>query len=239
MLLLESGRKTSDAYIQELSNADIVSHEVHDDMSIAVSRQLGGTSNLWGGICLRFDPIDFDLRPGLVDARWPITYEELLPFYDRACWHTQSGAPIYELPIPGLRTSDNAFSFHTLERATNQQKSQSIHRKTLAGSRNIDVRLCATVVGINFAENGLVKSVEIVRPDGSQRRRLAVRNLVIAAGGLESTRLLLAAQRDVPNRFGGTDGPLGRYYMGHVIGNIAEIVFSNRRDRRRVRLLRG
>ena len=108
-----------------------------------------------------------------MDARWPITYEELLPFYDRACWHTQSGAPIYELPIPGVTTNDDAFSFHTLERATNQQKSQLIHRKTLAGSNKIDVRLCATVVGLNFDANGLVKSVEIVRPDGSQRRRLA------------------------------------------------------------------
>jgi hypothetical protein len=50
---------------------------------------------------------------------------------------------------------------------------------------------------------------------------------VIAAGGLESTRLLLAAQRDASNRFGGVDGPLGRYYMGHVIGDIAKIVFSD------------
>ena len=89
---------------------------IHDDMSIAVSRQLGGTSNLWGGICLRFDPIDFIPRPGLVDARWPITYEELLPYYDRACWHTRSGAPVYELPIPGVDDEDDTFSFHTLER---------------------------------------------------------------------------------------------------------------------------
>ena len=66
-----------------------------------------------------------------------------------------------------------------------------------------------------------------MRPDGSQRRRLPVRNLVIAAGGLESTRLLLAAQRDAPNRFGGRRWSTGRYYMGHVIGDIAEIVFSN------------
>jgi GMC oxidoreductase/FAD dependent oxidoreductase len=227
VLLLESGKKKADAYIQELSNADIVSPEIHDDMSIAVSRQLGGTSNLWGGFCLRFDPIDFIPRPGLVDARWPITYEELLPYYDRACWHTRSGAPVYELPIPDVTTDDEAFSIHTLERATNIQKSQVIHRKELAGSAGIDVRLSATVVGLSFEANGLVKAIEIVRPDGSQRRRLPVRNLVIAAGGLESTRLLLAAQRDTPNLFGGEDGPLGRYYMGHVIGDIAKIVFSN------------
>jgi choline dehydrogenase-like flavoprotein len=227
VLLLESGRKTADAYIQELSNAHLVSPEIHDDMSIAVCRQLGGTSNLWGGICLRFDPIDFISRPGLIDARWPITYEELLPYYDRACWHTRSGAPLYELPIPDVTTDDGAFSFHALERAANEQKSQVIHRKELAGSARIDVRLSTTVVGLSFEANGRVNAVEIVRPDGSQRRRLPVRNIVIAAGGLESTRLLLAAQRDAPNRFGGVDGPLGRYYMGHVIGDIATIEFSN------------
>jgi hypothetical protein len=226
VLLLESGRKSADAFIQELSDAEIVSPEIHDDMSIAVSRQLGGTSNLWGGICLRFDPIDFIPRPGLVDARWPITYEELLPYYDRACWHTQSGSPIYELPIPGVETSDDTFTFHTLERSTNTQKSQKIHRKELECKTGIDVRLCATVIGLEFDEDGLVGAVELTRPDGSQRKRLAVRNVVITAGGLESTRLLLAAQRDTPRRFGGPDGPLGRYYMGHLWGDIAEIVFS-------------
>ena len=163
----------------------------------------------------------------LVDARWPITYEELLPFYERACWQTRSGAPIFELPVPGVTTNDDTFSFDALERATNQQKSQLIHRKTLASSTGIDVRLCATVVGLDFDADGLVTAVEIVQPDGSQRMRVRVRNLVIAAGGLESTRLLLAARRDAPNRFGGADGALGRYYMGHMSGNIAEIVFSN------------
>jgi hypothetical protein len=227
VLLLESGRKAGDAYIQELSYAEIISSRTHDDMSIAVSRQLGGTSNLWGGFCLRFDPIDFTPRPGLVDAYWPITYEELLPYYDQACWHTRSGAPVYELPIPSVTTGDAAFSFHTLARSVNEQKSQVIHRKALSGNAGIDVCLCTTVVGLNFEENGLVKSLEIVRPDGSQRRSLRVRNLVIAAGGLESTRLLLATQREAPNRFGGVDGPLGRYYMGHVVGDIADIVFFN------------
>jgi GMC oxidoreductase/FAD dependent oxidoreductase len=228
VLLLESGRRTADPYIQQLSDANIISPDIHDDMRVAVSRQLGGTSNLWGGICLRFDPIDFIRRPGLVDARWPIKYEELLPYYDKACWYTQSGEPTYELSVPGATTDDDTFSFHTLERAVNRQKLQVVHRKTLATSSRIDVRLCATVVGLDFEpDGGLVRAVEIVRPDGSQRLRLPVRNLVIAAGGLESTRLLLAAQRNSSDRFGGINGPLGRYYMGHVTGHIAEIVFRN------------
>src|ERR1700739_3408183 len=67
VLLLESGQTIADTYVQELSDADIVRPEVHDDMSIAVRRQLGGTSNLWGGFCVRFDPIDFLPRPRLVE----------------------------------------------------------------------------------------------------------------------------------------------------------------------------
>ena len=47
--------------------------------------------------------------------------------------------------------------------------------------------------------------------------------VLLAAGGNESTRLLLAEQRRDPGLFGGADGPLGRFYMGHVNGQIAEI----------------
>ena len=49
---------------------------------------------------------------------------------------------------------------------------------------------------------------------------------MLACGGLESTRQLLVLQEKHPELFGGTDGPLGRYYMGHVIGEVADITFN-------------
>lgn len=51
--------------------------------------------------------------------------------------------------------------------------------------------------------------------------------MVLAAGGNESTRLLLAEQARAPARFGGVGGPLGRFYMGHVNGQIADIAFES------------
>ena len=54
--------------------------------------------------------------------------------------------------------------------------------------------------------------------EGRGRGRVAVPHVVLAAGGNESTRLLLAEQRRRPALFGGPDGPLGRFYMGHVNG---------------------
>jgi choline dehydrogenase-like flavoprotein len=48
------------------------------------SRMLGGRTNHWGRISLRFGPDDFRRRSldGLGDD-WPITYEDMKPYYDR------------------------------------------------------------------------------------------------------------------------------------------------------------
>jgi choline dehydrogenase-like flavoprotein len=48
------------------------------------SRIVGGRTNHWGRIALRFAPVDFKARSsdGMGDD-WPITYEELSPYYDK------------------------------------------------------------------------------------------------------------------------------------------------------------
>jgi len=48
------------------------------------SRIVGGRTNHWGRIALRFAPIDFKskTRDGLGED-WPITYEDLAPYYDK------------------------------------------------------------------------------------------------------------------------------------------------------------
>jgi len=48
------------------------------------SRIVGGRTNHWGRIALRFAPVDFQskTRDGLGDD-WPITYDDLAPYYDK------------------------------------------------------------------------------------------------------------------------------------------------------------
>src|SRR6059058_5007506 len=48
------------------------------------ARMLGGRTNHWGRISLRFGPYDFRSRSrdGLGDD-WPISYEDVAPYYDR------------------------------------------------------------------------------------------------------------------------------------------------------------
>src|SRR3954447_24117357 len=60
VLLLESGGTRASADAQRLSDAEIANGKVHVPMDIAVQRSLGGASNLWGGRCVSFEPIDFE-----------------------------------------------------------------------------------------------------------------------------------------------------------------------------------
>ena len=48
------------------------------------SRIVGGRTNHWGRVALRFAPVDFKSRSadGMGDD-WPITYDELAPYYDK------------------------------------------------------------------------------------------------------------------------------------------------------------
>ncbi|HEX2536311.1 MAG TPA: GMC family oxidoreductase [Chitinophagaceae bacterium] len=46
------------------------------------SRMTGGRTNHWGRIALRFGPKDFQPDDG-ISERWPITYEEVKPYYDK------------------------------------------------------------------------------------------------------------------------------------------------------------
>jgi hypothetical protein len=226
-VILESGGAAAGP-AQDLSAAEIVDPRLHDDMSIAVARRLGGASNLWGGRSMPLDRADFAPRPFCAGAHWPIGYDDIAPFYETACRYTSCGAPVFDAPLPDVVVANDDFTFTSVERASNRPKFQKAHGAALAASLLIDIRLEATVVDFDFDESGRVASVVVAGPDGSRRKVVADR-FVIAAGGLESARLLLIAQRKRPDAFGGADGPLGRFYMGHIIGEIADIVFADDR----------
>ena len=228
VLVLESGGLTPDEDQQKLSDAYLTDPQSHEDMLIAVARRLGGTSNLWAGRCVPYDPVDFMERSPIKGAAWPIGLNEISPFYDRASWYLSGGQTKYSDPLVGIETGDDDdFSFDRLERYSNCPAIQVGHEEALRYNPNIDIRLNTTLVDISFSESGDVQEIRVKRPDG-QAADIEVATLVLACGGLETTRQLLVAQQKHPERFGGHNGPLGKYYMGHVTGEISDITFKNK-----------
>lgn len=226
VLLLESGGTAVRKDLQLLSDAGIVDERQHFPMDIAVQRRLGGASNLWGGRCVPMDALDFEPRTILNQGGWPISAADVKPFLPLACEYLGCGEAVFERSIPALNNSCADFRFDSLERWSLRPNLRTAYLRELQQSRDLTLCLLATAVGFEFGRNGLVSLVKLRGP-GDLKAEIRTRQIVLAAGGLENTRLLLAAQREEPNRFGGPDGPLGRFYMGHLEGSVANIVIHS------------
>ena len=86
-------------------------------------RQVGGTSNIWGGRSLPFDPWDFEVRSVTGAARWPISYEEIASYIPTACSWLDCGRNVFTArDVPTMPTTmfpglpDDEVSTSTLER---------------------------------------------------------------------------------------------------------------------------
>src|ERR1700728_306337 len=77
VVLIESGGRSFDPAVQDLSEAATWDRHRHAPLSLAVRRQVGGTSVIWGGRCVPFDRVDFAPRSFLGGSAWPIGYETM------------------------------------------------------------------------------------------------------------------------------------------------------------------
>jgi hypothetical protein len=222
VLLVESGsvRKRDD--VQRLAEAEIIDLAQHVQMGVAIRRQLGGTSNLWGGRCVPLDPLDFEPRPLLGQRGWPIGAADLAPFFPAACNYLGCGEAVFEQSISGLPPVSADFRVDRLERWSTRTKIGKAYAREIELSRELTLCLLATAVGFKFGPENAVEAVLLRGPEGAGAE-IPVRSVVLAAGGLENTRLMLNMQRESPRRFTEIEGALGRYYMGHLTGSIARI----------------
>jgi GMC oxidoreductase len=226
VLVLESGGLEIDPALAEASRAEIVDPDRHAPMEIAVCRALGGTSWTWGGRCVAYDDIDWVQRDFVPEARWPMGHDELRPWYAKASEYLLCGSDAFELPYEHEHELSGGLSLDFVERWAREPKVILEHRERLLRAESIKLSLDSTVTGVELSADGRqAEGLAVATPAGL--RTVRARRIVLALGGVETTRLLLRVQQRYPTHFGGVDGPLGRYYMGHISGKIASIVFAD------------
>jgi choline dehydrogenase-like flavoprotein len=252
VLLLESGGERFDPQRQQLGET-VGTDPHHDAMSLATRRQVGGASNIWGGRCVAFDPIDFEPREVAGEARWPLGYEDVAPYMDRAAEWCRCGEPVFnaaEVPelagralVPGWE--DGEVRASDLERWSLPTNFGAVYREELRRMPGLRLETDLTCTEVVPAEGGSehggrrVDHLVARRIDGS-RVEVRAQRYVLAAGGLESTRLLFASRRRDPQGLGNHSGHLGRWYMAHVevrVGRVRfetpaeQTIYSHERDR--------
>ncbi|WP_245980061.1 GMC family oxidoreductase [Gryllotalpicola protaetiae] len=219
---LESGKRNVVA--PSTQRTEIVDAARHAPLELTTRQGIGGTSWLWGGRCVAFEPIDFEVRDFVPEGEWPITIDDVAPWYAAAASHLDCGSAVFRSDKPDWEGL-NDFTMSNLERWARRPKLGPRLGARVVAHPSVSTLMSTRLERIDFAADGSVAAL-VVNREGAPAR-LRAKSYVLAMGGLEIARFLLGVQHERPGSFGGVDGPLGRYYMGHATGSIAEIVLDD------------
>lgn len=234
VILLESGQAAEHAQTQALYEGEVADERLHSPPDKYRQRRLGGSSTIWGGRCMPLDALDFETRSHVPNSGWPISYTDLLPYYPQANNWAEAGRYSYnaeeafgaQLPpmIPGFDSTDITTS--GLERFSCPTNFGKRYARRLQLAEGVRVLLGANCTAIKLdAATRKVKEVEVKTLAGITFS-VAARATVLAAGGLETARLLLASNDLDRQGIGNHYDVVGRYYMCHVAGNAGTLTLK-------------
>ena len=83
VLVLETGGEDHEPEAEALSEFESIGERRAHHMSVR-RRIFGGTSVIWSGRCVPFSPLDFQQRSWVPMSGWPIDYNDVAPYLDRA-----------------------------------------------------------------------------------------------------------------------------------------------------------
>ena len=185
-------------------------------------RFFGGNSNYWYGNCRPLEEPDFAEREWVPHSGWPLTRNELLPYYERAeaalgngdfaLYDLEAGRPL--LSRPSLAVDRDVLEtrlFHTtpvLELGLRQ-------RPLLEAAENIALITRARAARFEVAGSGeAVSALRLIERDGTEKL-VEAGQFVLACGGVENARLLLASQANGNGGLGNHNDVVGRFFMDH------------------------
>lgn len=183
------------------------------------ARRFGGSSNLWAGYCAPLEPDDFTARAWLPLSGWPVLEHELSRHAAGAAAILNLQEPEFDidaiaakarvrLPFEGLVPGAWRFCVPKLDFGEEM-------RAAVEGSKQIAVLLNTQAVEIRLDRSETrVESICLRSSDGREGH-LRADIVVLAGGGLETPRLLLASDRQMPNGIGNADDMVGRCFMEH------------------------
>ena len=219
--VLEAGDFKPDEETQSLYDLDCVGYPVRENY-MARARYYGGSCNLWAGRAMKLARSDVDGRAWLGEAAgaWPVRYDELDRYYDLA-------AKVLRLPgdpdgacrgrISGDERSlveNDGFVPNLAIWAKRPMRFGKTYRR-LFRDGNFRLYVNANASEIRLDEGGDRVDAIVARSLAGNEITLRARRFVLASGGLENARLMLASTNVHPNGVGNQQDLVGRYYMDH------------------------
>lgn len=230
-VVLEGGGKHWEKATQALYEGEVSDPHTHGPLHRHRQRRLGGTTTVWGGRCIPFDSIDLEKRSYVPHSGWPIKRCDLDSYYARAHAYLEIGDYAYRVTnalhgvppelIPGFHSE--IVRTDTLERYSPPTDFGKRYADDIRASQRI--RLCLHANCTKIALNSEGDTVSHLEGASLKRNafRITARHFVLAAGGLETARLLLASDDVHKSGIGNHSDMVGRFYMSHLGGTVAVV----------------
>ena len=237
VLVLESGGHAEKAETQSLYAGETADADMHPPPDKYRYRVFGGSTTIWGGRCIPYDPIDFEKRDYVPGSGWPFSHAELAPHYPRANELVEAGKfaytaeQAYDASSPPMIDGFNStrVTQNTLERFSMPTNFGATYGPTLSAATNVRVLLHANVTAIRLASDGTtVDHLDCATLAGTTFTVKAGR-YVLATGGLEVPRLLLASNDVHKNGIGNEHDHVGRYLQAHIAGTLGTVIVNKPR----------
>jgi len=216
--LLEAGGFQPDSKTQELYDLATIGHQYS---TFARLRYLGGCTNHWGGHCVPMRAINFEKLPWSRYSGWPFGLDLLRPYYQRAHDQLQLGPLDYDAAKVAKDLGLDLFPFDSsrVESVVSRYRPVrfgTAYRDDLLNAGNITLYTHSNVVSINRAADGdYIESVSVKTITGTPFTVRAKR-YVLATGGIENARILLASNGTQREGLGNQNDLVGRFFMEHI-----------------------
>jgi choline dehydrogenase-like flavoprotein len=236
ILLLESGGLAFEAGSQKLyeGSESGVSYIALDGGRL---RYLGGSTNHWGGWCRPLDRIDFEKRDWVPYSGWPFSRAEIEPYFARAQALVEAGPWVYDkadeavadkgplLPLGPGGVYTTWFQFSKTKGSPLPTHFGHRYENDLKRAPHVTPLLHANVTGIRLSPDaGQVDHLDVATLSGN-RLTVRPRYTVLAAGAIETARLMLASNDVAGTGIGNGNDLVGRFFADHPIPrNVASLV---------------
>ena len=224
VLLCESGERDFDTDVQKLAQGENVG-ETYYDLDTSRLRLFGGTAAIWGGRCAELDPIDFEARDFVPNSGWPISKADLETYYDTAFKSLGLKRPSEGKLWTDIGKTKPPFDTEKLEAGLwcfdeNGERFTDPARGALKQVRTL---LSATLTELDVSESGEVKFAKFSDLSG-KTVSVKAQSFVLAAGAMETVRLLMGAVPSKPHGLGNSKDQLGRFFMEHPHARGGQII---------------
>ena len=228
--VLESGKKEKAKYADSLKKVASTGIQIKQDSR---ERIFGGTSHTWSGLSSIFNKDNLEEKDYLPNSSWPISYEELLNYYDLASkrydfpdlnlFLNESGNfnTLTDLDIDNLKGGLNFQWKDIKEKLFIANNNPQRFAKKFSGifkQDNVDLYLNATLNNI-IKNDKEIDSITVENNKNEQFKFIADK-FILATGGIENARILLH------NNIGNENDQVGRYLMNHPKINYGTIYLN-------------